>query len=403
MPKPNRLLSVLLILLLALIALVRAGAAEPALSPTPVPQASAAPETEAFYNSVLAARDAATLRAYLNCLSQEHLQELWQTLDPTRQARLQRAMEELGVEPPLSDSTTQADLPKGEMVLEPQAGYDLQTDTYTVTFEAWSTGSAADGQAPDEKAVLRACFSDEFSLQEAQVRLWRVEKTAAGWAQTKCGDPQLQATLDPALKTLTVTGFDYTANYVCERPRKEGTETTLGSKLVVQVVGLKADDQATFGGQGIPLCRTAEIYTDQTAQEPCAVAKDALVDLPIRYLYMPADQTVLSGQAVNFGYMIRPTDAQTIWPDGSNNAWVDLEYAVELEGETLCRYVVPHGTAMSQGRWDPAAPVQTLTRDTDYTVVLTMTAACPGAGVGPARETACRRQATVVRAMVPHF
>lgn len=395
MPKPNRLISVFLVLLLFAIALARAGAAAPA--PTPVPQASAAPEAQAFYNSVLAARDAATLNAYLNCLSSERLQQLWQMLDSASQARLQRAMEALGVQPPRTTATEESGLPKGEVMLEEQAEYDFQTDTYTVTLEAWSTGSDA-GQAPDQNAVLRASIADEFCLTDAQVRVWRVEKTASGWAQTKCSDPQLSAQLNPETRVLTVTGFDYTGRYVCERPRKEGTETTRGSKLVVQLAGLSADYGATFGGQSVPVCRSAGVYPDADGAQPCAVAENAVVDLPIRYHYQSADQTVLSGQAVNFGYMIRPTDPLAVWPDGSNNAWVDLEYAVEQQGQVLCRYRVPHGSTMSQGQWAPAAPQQTLSQDTDYTVVITVSSASPGAGIGPERGTASHCQSCPARA-----
>ena len=399
MPKPNRLISVFLVLLLLAIALARAGAAQAVLTPTPAPQASRAPEAQAFYNSVLAARDAAKLHTYLNCLSPERLQELWQMLDTASQTRLQRAMEALGVQPPQTTATGESSLPQGEVMLTQQTDYDSRTDTYTVTLEGWSTGCAA-GQQLDESAVLRATLSDEFSLKDAQVRVWRVEKTASGWAQTKCSDPGLSARLDPKTRALAVTGFDYTDRYVCEQPRKEGTGTTRGSKLVVQLTGLAPDDEATFGGQGIPVCQNAGVYPDADSAQPCAVAEEATVDLPIRYQYQPADQTVLSGQAVNFGYMIRPTNSLTVWPDGQNNAWVDLEYAVEQEGQILCRYRVPHGTDISQGQWAPAAPQQMVDRDTCYTVVVTVSAAYPGAKTGPGRGTASHCQSYPARVLL---
>lgn len=346
---------------------------------TPAPQASPAQEAESFYQSVLGARDAATLQAYLDCFSDERQQALWALLTPAQQQTLQRYQAELQQPSP---TATQAPAPTpqptkfvGRAVLNQHAAYDAATATYTLTTEAWLDGPAD----PMDAAVLCLRLAAPFALgPDAAVQVWGQDKTADDWAAAKLPLPAV-ATSTTTDGVVTLTGFDYAAHYVATAPRLDDEgRMTFGRRLVLQLTGLTVRAAESYGGQALPVC-AGGLYTADDA--PCAAITPATADVAIAIAYAPQDQVLAADQGVNFGYMLNPPGGSGL-PDGQNNAWVDLCYTIQdAAGDTVAAYTLPHGAAMAHGSWSAPLPdpLPRPASDTFYTVTVTASAAAPPA------------------------
>ena len=169
--------------------------------------------------------------------------------------------------------------------------------------------------------------------------------------------PKVAAALDNGV--LTVSGFDFTT----------------GKKLVVQLAGLQPARGSSFGGQGIPVGEGGVL---QTVHETDYMVRYPAVgmDLPLNAPCFPVDQTIQDGQAVNFGYMLRPPHGDSsALPDGTNNAWCNAAYTVtDANGQVMGCFRVGAGQPVGAGRWDAPLPQICPQSDTQYTVTLTLTA-----------------------------
>ena len=123
------------------------------------------------------------------------------------------------------------------------------------------------------------------------------------------------------------------------------------------------------------------------------------MDLPLNAPCFPVDQTIQDGQAVNFGYMLRPPHGDSsALPDGTNNAWCNAAYTVtDANGRVMGCFRVGAGQPVSAGRWDAPLPQICPQSDTQYTVTLTLTAVQDAAGSGPSgtAQAACSSTAQV--------
>ena len=82
------------------------------------------------------------------------------------------------------------------------------------------------------------------------------------------------------------------------------------------------------------------------------------MDLPLNAPCFPVDQTIQDGQAVNFGYMLRPPHGDSsALPDGTNNAWCNAAYTVtDANGQVMGCFRVGAGQPVGAGRWDAPLP-----------------------------------------------
>lgn len=123
------------------------------------------------------------------------------------------------------------------------------------------------------------------------------------------------------------------------------------------------------------------------------------MDLPLNAPCFPVDQTIQDGQAVNFGYMLRPPHGDSnALPDGTNNAWCNAVYTVtDANGQVMGCFRVGAGQPVGAGRWDAPLPQICPQSDTQYTVTLTLTAVQDAAGSGPSgtAQAACSSTAQV--------
>ena len=257
--------------------------------------------------------------------------------------------------------------------LDASTTWDDAAGSYTLRLETSSEAGGAD-------AVIRYTLASELDAGSARLQYWAVDKTPQGWSQTMQNCPKVAAALDNGV--LTASGFDFTT----------------GKKLVVQLAGLQPARGSSFGGQGIPVGEGGVL---QTVHETDYMVRYPAVgmDLPLNAPCFPVDQTIQDGQAVNFGYMLRPPHGDSsALPDGTNNAWCNAAYTVtDANGQVMGCFRVGAGQPVGAGRWDTPLPQICPQSDTQYTVTLTLTAVQDAAGSGPSgtAQAACSSTAQV--------
>lgn len=240
--------------------------------------------------------------------------------------------------------------------------------SFSLTLEAWQDGA---GDGPGASAVLRYTLSTALRLDpEAEPHAYLLEKTRTGWGSVKIPLPEDAVTCDPDTNTLTVTGVDYAAHPVTEKPALDETgHTTYGRKLVVRLDGVRPAYARTYGGQGVPV-GGGGLY-DAAGTQGAAFWPTA-VDLPLRCAYAPADQQLQPGEAINFGYMLRPPGAAGL-PDGINNAQCRVTYTVADAAGTAAVYTVEAGEPIGAGVWTTPPTAETLSAGETRAFTVTVT------------------------------
>lgn len=355
---------------LALMVMLLLGAAAPVQAQAE--ETGLAAEAESFYRSVLAAKDRETLQTYLDCFSDQRRVELRAELPATLRQGLDTVLQQMKLPSitPVEENTQQKEI---GWQLDASTTWDDAAGSYTLRLETSSKAGGAD-------AVIRYTLASELDAGSARLQYWAVDKTPQGWSQTMQNCPKVAAALDNGV--LTVSGFDFTT----------------GKKLVVQLAGLQPARGSSFGGQGIPVGEGGVLQnvheTDYMVRYP-AVG----MDLPLNAPCFPVDQTIQDGQAVNFGYMLRPPHGDSsALPDGTNNAWCNAAYTVtDANGQVMGCFRVGAGQPVGAGRWDAPLPQICPQSDTQYTVTLTLTAVQDAAGSGPSgtAQAACSSTAQV--------
>lgn len=153
-------------------------------------------------------------------------------------------------------------------------------------------------------------------------------------------------TISTNKKTITVTGFDYSANCVTKKA-KDAAGTDFGKKLVIYIPIEKDATKAQFGGY-LPTNDDATLNDpkgDKEGYKADGAHKDCTVVAP-----------TLKGinKQIDAGSSYSTTDLFTgsQWPDGSNNAGVDMVYTIEdSTGATVATKTVPAGKNSAEVDW----------------------------------------------------
>lgn len=314
---------------LALVVMLLLGAAAPVQAQAE--ETGLAAEAESFYRSVLAAKDRETLQTYLDCFSDQRRVELRAELPATLRQGLDTVLQQMKLPSitPVEENTQQKET---GWQLDASTTWDDAAGSYTLRLETSSEAGGAD-------AVIRYTLASELDAGSARLQYWAVDKTPQGWSKTMQNCPKVAAALDNGV--LTASGFDFTT----------------GKKLVVQLAGLQPARGSSFGGQGIPVGEGGVL---QTVHETDYMVRYPAVgmDLPLNAPCFPVDQTIQDGQAVNFGYMLRPPHGDSnALPDGTNNAWCNAVYTVtDANGQVMGCFRVGAGQPVGAGRWDAPLP-----------------------------------------------
>ena len=189
-------------------------------------------------------------------------------------------------------------------------------------------------------------------------------------------------------KNVTVSGFDYTHNFVAETGRLEGDVSQAGSfhgrKLIITFYVTPETD--FLGGDGVVTNDvTSGVYDkDGNMVEAFEVPT---VNVPLKAIDTVAqDKHIYYGNTTDLTGILNikvtesdsGKDLQNI-ANGINNAYVDLRYDVTLNDTTIVTYTISAGNLCNNGTWTDATGNEidlhqvALESDTPYGIHCTMT------------------------------
>ena len=201
--------------------------------------------------------------------------------------------------------------------------------------------------------------------------------------------------------TVNVTGFDFKHNFVAETGRDENdlnkTGDFYGRKL--QIVFTVSVDPYFLGGSNVPT-NGAESGVYDGDGNCVGNFNQPVFAIPLReistvvqdknvYLTNTVDLTTLLNLYVQGD---QPGENLHITVDGINNAYVDLEYTIKLNDNTVAVYEIPAGKKWSEGTWKKNQGEllrnYLATDDTPFTVTCVMTDAANPFDLDPSSTTA---------------
>ena len=218
------------------------------------------------------------------------------------------------------------------------------------------------------EAELKDIVSPSFTIPEnATVTVQTANKTADGWSNPQ--PSELIAAVDG--KNVSVTGFDYSANFVSETIKDDGT---YGKKLIVSFTVVP--EEGFLGGNSVPTnAAESGIYNgDGNVVENFPVPT---VDVPIKYTFDSQNQSIYLGNTADLEKLY----VQDTKLDGENNAYVDITYYLydtsnrDSEGNQtqLATMTIKAGQTTGTWVWEEGADMTpALTADNKYAISCTV-------------------------------
>lgn len=202
--------------------------------------------------------------------------------------------------------------------------------------------------------VLNDVLSDYFILPEGidkdDIKVYTADCTsvttgADGQNQYTFGTPtEYAATVSVSGKTINVSGFDYSANYVGLRKGVPG-----GKKLIVEIP-IQLDNSAVFGGNNIPTNQPTSGIYNAAGNECYGNFEKPIVNVPIDYDFAAKSQTIYLKTAAKLQQILRYVNDYE--PDGINNKFVTIEYSLnDSNGDRIGTFTIPAGVAAGNGTW----------------------------------------------------
>lgn len=186
-------------------------------------------------------------------------------------------------------------------------------------------------------------------------------------AMTPYMDAEVQIGTDR--KTIQVTNFDYSTNYVGLKDREP-----VGKKLVVEIP-VKLDCSATFGGNNIPTNQPTSGIYDATGKECYGNFEQPVVNVPIDYKFLAQSQTIHLTKEADLAQILEYANGYRA--NGINNKFVTIEYTLsDNSGAKVGTFSIPAGVAAENGTWTwengKDANPSDLTECTDYFLTCTV-------------------------------
>ena len=265
---------------------------------------------------------------------------------------------------------------RGDSANTPPRSYYLSAgdaDTLNTIFENIYHEIVTPSLELGSSAVLKDVVSDYFQLPDGfnagdvTVEVWNATGNGETptWVKT---DQKLSATVDGTTKTVSVTGFDYSANAVV----KNSNDEWQGKKLVVSFAVEPHDD--FLGGNAVPTNDSESgVYDGNTVIENFDVPS---VNVPIHYGFDVTDKTIYlsNSQAVNFGsgevFYDGGISAILLGDTELANDYVDITYTVKRGTETIGTYTIRAGE--STGSWGSTIPSLTPEDCEELTITCTV-------------------------------
>lgn len=210
-------------------------------------------------------------------------------------------------------------------------------------------------------------------------------------------------------KNVTVSGFDYTHNFVAETGRLEGDVSQAGAfhgrKLIITFYVTPETD--FLGGDGVVTNDvTSGVYDkDGNMVEAFGVPT---VNIPLKDIDTVAqDKHIYLGNTTDLTGVLdlyvkvnsAGTENLQVVVNGINNAYVDLVYTIKLNDGTVGTYTIAAGKTWAQGVWDDDTANKVnrnpmLENDAIYTVKCVMTTSTANS-VGEKQSKETEKTATI--------
>ena len=226
-------------------------------------------------------------------------------------------------------------------------------------------------------AVLQDAVTPYFEIPDgasAQVTLKTANCTGADSNGTLTFGAETAAPSSAAAtvshNTVSVTGFDYSANWCGPRTDAAGKTTYSGQKLIVEFKIRPTD--AFLGGNGVQTnVGTGDGIYAPGETTPVETFQPQSVDVTVKAVEPETTDTeIYLGQETNLADRITTNIPQL---DGTNNAYVDVTYTVKDENGTVVgTYTVFAGSSEGTWAWANGSNVQP-DKTTTYTVTSTST------------------------------
>lgn len=220
------------------------------------------------------------------------------------------------------------------------------------------------------ETVVRDILSPYFNLPEGtnaeSIKLFTAAYNGTGFGKRESVKPEdgiIIATVNTETETIEVSGFDFTANFVSETTKPDGTH---GKKLIIEFDTV-FDRSSTFGGNGIPTnADTSGVYSGDECVEYFV---SPTVDIPIVFDFGTSDSTIYLSRNANAQSLVDVLDKYT--PNGTNNAHVNIVFTI-TRGDTSA--TLTYNAGDREGTWSgDSLSSLTLTDCTDFTVSCTVT------------------------------
>lgn len=279
-------------------------------------------------------------------------------------------------------------------------GYYLSASDSTALndiFQAMSSQIGSTSMDLGVQTVVKDIVTPQFDLPQDvnSVTVKQVDCTSynedtggATWGTGTALSSADTVQIDPSTNSVSVTGFDFKHNYVAENGRNEDDETKEGTfhgrKLVITFV--ITPDPDFLGGDNVETNGTESGVYDKNGT---CVGKfvNPKVNVPLKAIDTVAqDKHIYYSNTTDLAGILNlhvkdSTSGKYLQDiaNGINNAYVDLDYTVTLNDQTVVTYTIPGGTTWNNGTWKKAdGTVIDMSKviidtDTPYGIVCTMT------------------------------
>ena len=236
---------------------------------------------------------------------------------------------------------------------------DLNNIFGSISSSATSGGSITDLSTSTQ---IRDIISPYFQLPEnanvGAIKLFYADYVG----ENTWGDDATLAGATPTIsdnrKVIGVTGFDYKENWVGTAMDADGKVTYHGKKLIIEFPIL-VDPEFLGGSDVVTNGDLSGIYESADATTPIEKFEVPDVDVDLAKI-----STVVQNKNVYLGNTVDLTSILNLYVkrndsnenlqitvDGINNAYVDLEYTITLNDETVAVYTIPAGETWAEGAW----------------------------------------------------
>ena len=205
------------------------------------------------------------------------------------------------------------------------------------------------GSTTEVRDVISPYFDLPENVSESHIKLYTAAAKADGTFEDRVPDPSgVAATISSDHKTVSVTGFDFNANFVSKTAKEDGS---YGKKLII-TFDIVPNYDTTLGGSGIASNGDdSGIYSDGTVIEhfyrPTVDVKTDTITPTVR------DQNIYLSNPADLSKLLAETDSRI---NGSGNAGVDVTYTLYQVGDdgndtAIATLEIPAGKSATGYKW----------------------------------------------------